>query len=155
VETTKLITIWTDGGARSNPGPAGIGAVIAQSTPHEQKHETLFEVSEYIGPTTNNQAEYKALVTALTKLLDYATEHGIDPKHITLQLFTDSELMAYQVQGKYKVKNAELLPLKSEVVSKLALFAGYTITPIRREFNAAADKLVNAAIDAAYVESGH
>ena len=151
------ISIWTDGGARSNPGPAGIGAVVALSDPSEPntKGETLFEVSEYIGQATNNQAEYRALVTALTKLFEYLQKNNIDASSVTLQLFTDSELMAYQVQGKYKVKNIELQPLHREIVDKLAAFASYSITPVRREFNVRADKLVNQAIDAAYAGSGH
>ncbi len=146
--------LWTDGGARNNPGPAGVGAVIATLNDNGG-YETLLEVSEYIGATTNNQAEYRALLAALDAATTYLTEQGQDPAATDLHIHTDSELMAYQIQGKYKVKNAELRPVYDEAIQRLSRFGNYTVVPVRREQNQQADKLVNQAIDAALAQVGH
>ena len=149
-----VLSIWTDGGARNNPGPAGVGAVIARPV-ESGSHETLVEVSEFIGQTTNNQAEYRALLAALEAARHYLTTHGQDPTKADLHIYTDSELMAYQIQGRYKVKNAELRPVYDEAIQRLSQFGNFTITPIRREQNQRADMLVNQAIDAALAQVGH
>ncbi len=148
-DITKLV-INTDGGARNNPGPAGIGAVISNKA-----GEVLAEVSEFIGSTTNNQAEYQALIAGLQAAIQYLDTISQQTVVTEVSIFTDSELMAYQIQGKYKVKNSELQPLHEHARSLLGKFAGYTITPIRREKNQVADKLVNQAIDAALAQVGH
>jgi ribonuclease HI len=146
----QYIALWTDGGARGNPGPAAIGGVIAAvaadfdpQTPTEK--DVLATYSKYIGSTTNNQAEYQALEMGLEQI----AQINQNPNDIILKLFTDSELMAYQIQGKYKVKNAELKPLYERITQILSQYKSYTITPIRREKNQQADKLVNEALDAA------
>lgn len=129
----KLI-INTDGGARGNPGPAGIGVVIKGEDGH-----VLKEIAEYIGETTNNQAEYKALIAALkaAKLL----------KAEDVTVLADSELMVKQIKGEYKVKNEGLRPIYAEAKKLLAHFSSFDIRHVVREKNKEADKLVNIAID--------
>lgn len=141
----KKFAIWTDGGSRGNPGSAGIGVRIEDST--QPENSPVAEIGEYIGIATNNQAEYRALDRAVDWLIDYCQNNKIDSKQIELTFYTDSELMAYQIQGRYKVKNLELKPIHERITSKLAKFASYTISPIRREKNSAADLLVNKALD--------
>lgn len=132
----KTAKIWTDGGARGNPGPAGIGAVI-----EDPSGELLAEVSEYIGEATNNQAEYRAMIAALEK----AQALGIED----VTIHADSELMVRQLQGKYKVKNMGIQPLFAQAKDLLSGFRRYTLRHVRREANAVADALVNQALDAA------
>ena len=124
-------TIYTDGGARGNPGPAGIGAVIKGDKP--------LDVSEYIGKTTNNVAEYQALIRGLS----VAHEHG----YTDVDVFCDSELIVKQIKGEYKVKQPHLVPLRNQCQILFTKFAKFSITHVRREFNKEADKLVNQAID--------
>lgn len=129
------VIIHTDGASRGNPGEAGIGVTI--STTDGQK---IAEISEYLGITTNNIAEYKALIRGLEEaLLSGATE---------VEVYTDSELMARQINGQYKVKNEGLLPLYGEAKKLLGQFGSAKVTHVRRELNKAADKLANLAIDA-------
>ena len=129
-------TVHVDGGARGNPGPAAIAAVVSDAD-----GEILHEASETIGRATNNVAEYRALLLGIDRgLLLGATE---------LDLVGDSELIVKQVQGKYKVKDAGLKPLHAEVRSKLAGVGSWSIRHVRREHNAEADRLVNEALDAA------
>ena len=92
------LTIYTDGGARGNPGPAGIGAVLK-----DENNETVATVSEFIGEATNNQAEYKAVIAAVKK----AKQLGANE----VELYSDSELVCEQLNQKYKIKNKELAPL--------------------------------------------
>lgn len=131
--------IWTDGGARGNPGPAGIGARITQND------QVLAELSDYIGKATNNQAEYQALLRAL----EWLVNHIESTSSYQVQVLTDSELMAYQIQGRYRVKNTDLQPIYHQVMRRLNQFSGYTIIPVSREKNQLADRLVNQAIDRA------
>lgn len=140
---STIYTIWTDGGARGNPGPAAIGARILQAK------TVLAELSLYLGKRTNNQAEYQALIEALEWLIAYLNQKHQLTINCQIQIFTDSELMAYQIQGRYRVKNGNLQPLWRRVMSLLNQFGGYTITPVRREKNQVADRLVNQAIDQA------
>ena len=130
----KAATLFTDGGARGNPGPAGIGFVLSQigSAP--------FEYGEYIGTATNNQAEYRALLACLTK----AKKQGIQE----LQCFLDSELVVKQVRGEYRVKNEDLKILLGEIKKILPTFSRVTFEHVPRSKNAHADKLVNVALDA-------
>ncbi|OGF25535.1 hypothetical protein A2331_01565 [Candidatus Falkowbacteria bacterium RIFOXYB2_FULL_34_18] len=131
----KLI-IYTDGGARGNPGPAGIGAVI------KNKDGKLIDtVSEYIGKTTNNQAEYRAVIAALDKIKDCEAEE--------LNFFLDSELVVKQLNGEYRVKNQELAPLFVKIYNTTMKYKKVTFRHVRRELNKEADKLVNEAIDRA------
>lgn len=127
------LTIFTDGGARGNPGPAGIGIVI------KSNGKTVKEYGSYIGVATNNQAEYKALISALetTKNLG-ATE---------VEVFMDSELIVKQIKGEYKVKHPELAPLFLKLHNLRVGFKKFSITHIPREKNKEADLQVNKAID--------
>lgn len=130
-----MLTLWTDGGARGNPGPAGIGVVIRAHT-----GEVVAEIAEYLGNATNNQAEYTALVRGVARALELgATE---------VLIHSDSELMVRQIEGQYQVKNAGIRPLYDQAKALLGKFRRFTIRHVRREFNAEADALVNQAIDA-------
>ena len=129
------IIINTDGGARNNPGPAGIGIVI--SDPSGKIIETH---KEYIGEATNNVAEYQALITGLHR----AKKHK--PDEIECRL--DSELVVKQVTGVYKAKD-EGMKEKLAEVRELVFFKNITFVHVKRELNKAADKLVNEALDEA------
>ena len=130
------LTVHVDGGARGNPGPAAIAAVVSDAD-----GEILHEANETIGRATNNVAEYKALLLGIDRgLMLGATE---------LDLVGDSELIVKQVQGKYKVKDAGLKLLHAEARAKLADVGSWSIRHVRREHNAEADRLVNEALDAA------
>ena len=130
----KLI-VNVDGGARGNPGPAAIGAVV-----QDVEGAVLEERGERIGTATNNVAEYKALLLGIERARDLgATE---------LELVGDSELIVRQVKGEYKVKDASLRELHGEVKRALVPLESWAIRHVRREANAEADRLVNEALDA-------
>ncbi len=129
----KLI-IFTDGGARGNPGPAGIGAVI-----YDSDKKIIAEISEYLGETTNNQAEYRALIAALKR----ATT--LEAKEI--ECYLDSELVVKQLNREYKVKNKDLAPLFLEIHNLSLNFKNISYTHIPRERNKEADRLANEAMD--------
>lgn len=132
-------TIHTDGGARGNPGPAGIGAVI-----ESQGRKILLK--KFIGPATNNQAEYQALILALEHILaDMAGQGGLT----TIYCFLDSELIVQQLNGKYKIKNEGLKPLYQQVQSLIGHFHEVKFQHLPRSENQEADLLVNQAIDQA------
>ncbi|PIT97977.1 MAG: ribonuclease H [Candidatus Andersenbacteria bacterium CG10_big_fil_rev_8_21_14_0_10_54_11] len=124
--------LHTDGGARGNPGPAGIGFVLQIG-----RREIL--AGEYIGETTNNQAEYRALLGGLQRAL----AEGVTE----LQCYIDSELVVKQLAGQYRVKDIKLKPLYKQVCELVDRFARVSFTHVRREKNKVADKLVNEAID--------
>lgn len=128
------VTLHTDGASRGNPGQAGLGVVI-----FAEDGQKILEVSEYLGSTTNNVAEYQALIRGLeeAKILGATV----------VEVFTDSELMARQINGQYKVKNAGLIPLYQKAKELLSRFQSTKVSHIRREFNKEADKLANLAID--------
>lgn len=132
----KKLTIYTDGGARNNPGPAGIGAILLNENGDE-----VAAVSEYIGEATNNQAEYKAVIAAFVK----ADELGAEE----LDFFLDSELVVKQLKREYKVKNADLAPLFVQIHNASLAFKKVSFTHVPREENKEADRLVNLAIDKA------
>jgi ribonuclease HI len=128
--------LWTDGGARGNPGPAAYAFVL------EAEDGTVLDARGVaIGVATNNVAEYSALVAGLGK----AVERGVDD----LEVRSDSELMVKQMRGEYRVKNRDLQTLFLDA-SRLARELGrVTYTHVRREHNELADRLVNEALDAA------
>ncbi len=128
--------LYTDGGARGNPGPAGIGAVLLTAA-----GAVVEELAESIGAATNNVAEYQALLAGLEMALDRGVQ--------CLDVFLDSELVVRQVNGQYKVKDAGLKPLHAQACLLLSRFHEVDVKHVRREQNAAADALVNQAIDAA------
>lgn len=128
------LTIHTDGGARGNPGPAGIGVFI-----QDEGGKVLLEHSRYIGETTNNQAEYAAVVDAL----HHAKELGADE----IAFFLDSELVVKQLNGEYRVKDADLAQMFLKVHNARLAFRKVTFTHVRREQNKDADRLANEAMD--------
>lgn len=130
----KNLKIYSDGGARGNPGPAGIGVAI-----YNDKKELIFEISEYIGETTNNQAEYKACLAGIKKAKEFGAE--------IVDFYLDSELVVKQLNGEYKVKNKDLAPLFVKIYNETLNFKKVTFNHIRREFNKEADKLANRAMD--------
>ena len=132
------VEVQCDGGARGNPGPAAIGAVVLDVT--VDPPVLLTSVSECIGIATNNVAEYKACIEGLRAALEY------DPRCVRVR--ADSELMIRQLEGRYKVKSAHLKPLYDEARALLAEFPEVDLAHIRREKNVDADALVNAALDA-------
>jgi ribonuclease HI len=130
------VVVHVDGGARGNPGPAAVAAVA--SSP---EGEQLGERNAFIGETTNNVAEYRALLLGL----ELARELGADE----VEIMGDSELVARQIGGEYKVKHAGLKPLFAEAMRELRGFERWAVRPVRREQNARADELVNEALDEA------
>jgi ribonuclease HI len=129
------LTIHVDGGARGNPGPAAIGAVVS-----DESGETLLERGQAIGRATNNVAEYRALLLGI----ELARELGADE----LELIGDSELVVRQVRGEYKVKKPDLKPLHTQVREALARLDSWSIRHVKREQNAEADRVVNETLDA-------
>lgn len=126
--------LYTDGGARGNPGPAGIGGVIYTNS------VKVGEFSHYIGEATNNQAEYKAFI----KGLELAKGHDIDE----LECKLDSELIVKQISGEYKVKSVQLRPLFERAKGLMATFNSVQVSHVPRSENKIADALVNQALDA-------
>jgi len=136
----KLI-INTDGGARGNPGPSGIGVVIATDD-----GKTISFHKKYIGEATNNVAEYKALILALQEAQRI---FNLESSILNLEVNMDSELIVRQMQGRYKIKDERLKILASEVLKLIKQFKTVSFNHVRREQNKLADKLVNEAIDEA------
>jgi ribonuclease HI len=130
----KLV-VHVDGGARGNPGPAAIGVVVADA-----EGNVLDELAETIGVATNNVAEYRALLRGV----EWARGLGADE----LQIVNDSELVARQLTGAYKVKHAAMKPLYEEAIAALRAFERWEIQSVPREQNSRADELVNRALDA-------
>ncbi len=130
----ERVTVHVDGGARGNPGPSAVAAVASDGAGEE-----LAERSEYIGEATNNVAEYKAVLLGL----GLARELGATK----VDVVNDSELVARQIEGRYKVKNAGLKPLYLEAMENLRGFAAWSVTSVRRESNERADELVNETLD--------
>ncbi len=133
---SRRIFINTDGGARNNPGPAAIGIVL-----RDENKNQLECYKECIGNTTNNVAEYKALIKALQLAAKYTRDE--------VSIFTDSELVVKQVKGYYRIKSPELFPLFKEVKNNERAFRKvfYNHVPRTNKFQAAADQLVNEALN--------
>ena len=130
------VVVHVDGGARGNPGPAAAAAVL--TTPDG---ELLEEVTELLGETTNNVAEYRALLLGLR----HARALGAS----AVEVVNDSELIAKQVNGEYKVRHEAMRPLHAEARAALQEFDSWSVRTVRREANADADLLVNQTLDAA------
>jgi len=128
------LTIFTDGGSRNNPGPAAIGVVIGDK-----------EYAEYLGETTNNVAEYQAVIFALKKVRHLLGKEKLKNTEIVINL--DSELVANQLNGKYKILEPDLQPLFIEVWNLKFDFPDLKFQYIPREKNKRADKLVNEVLD--------
>ena len=128
------MVIHVDGGARGNPGPSAIGVVVSDSEGAVRE-----EVAERIGVATNNVAEYRALL----KGRERAAALGASE----IELVNDSELVARQITGAYKVKHPAMKPLHAEAVAALGQFERWRIRSVPRAQNARADELVNLALD--------
>jgi ribonuclease HI len=132
----QTLVLHVDGGARGNPGPAAIGVVICAPD-----GSVVEEVGETIGVATNNVAEYRALLRGLER----AAALGADQ----VRVINDSELVARQVTGVYKVKHPAMRPLHAQATEALRAFSSWSIESVPRAQNAGADALVNQALDAA------
>ena len=138
----------TDGGARGNPGPAGSGAVIERMV--DGTLELVEEVSEWLGETTNNVAEYKAVIFALESVKRHAVALPV-----VVDAYLDSQLIAEQMAGNYRVRNEGLKPLYNRVRELVTELGGaVTFEHVPRAQNKHADRLVNEAIDRALEQRG-
>ena len=131
--------LHADGGARGNPGPAGIGVVLEDET-----GEVIAEIAAGIGEATNNVAEYSALIAGL----ELALERGVT----RIDVLMDSELVVSQMKGEWKIKNDRLRALAVRARSLLNRFEEGSMRHVRRELNADADKLANQGMDAAMLD---
>lgn len=135
------LVVNVDGGARGNPGPAAIGVVVS-----DPDGNVVDELGEPIGVATNNVAEYRAVIRAA----ELARSLGAQE----LELIGDSELVARQLTGAYRVRHPSLKPLHGEALRALGSFESWRVRTVPRELNARADALVNAALDGAQRASG-
>lgn len=131
----KRLVIHTDGGARGNPGPAGIGVVIRDA----DTLETLEEHGEYVGETTNNQAEYRAVILGLTRAIALGADQ--------VEIVTDSELLVKQAQGLYRVKNPGIVDRFQEMQHLCRQLKACRFRHVPREHNKRADYLSNVGMD--------
>ncbi|MEA1913337.1 MAG: ribonuclease HI family protein [candidate division WOR-3 bacterium] len=130
----RVVKVYTDGASRGNPGPSSIGILIINEEGKEIKR-----ISEYIGTTTNNIAEYRALLRAIMECRKL--------KFGSVQFFTDSQLLANQINGIYRVTNEDLKPLYVKLKGELLSFKGWSVVYIPRGKNSIADLLANQALD--------
>lgn len=133
------VTIHTDGGARGNPGPAAIGVVVEGGSVGKK------EYGEYLGETTNNEAEYKAVIFALKKLKHLVG--SAESKASDVEVVLDSELLERQLNGEYKIKEKNLQNYFVEVWNLKSDFGSVSFRHVRREENSDADRLVNQILD--------
>jgi len=127
------VIINTDGASQGNPGPAAIGVTI-----RDERKRQLASISRRIGRTTNNQAEYQAIIAALEEAIKLGANR--------VELRSDSELVVKQINGQYRVKNASLKPLHQKVNQLRGQLGGFSITHVNREQNKEADHLANMAL---------
>ena len=139
--TARKVVVHVDGGARGNPGPAAIGVVVSDCD-----GEVLDEVAEPIGVATNNVAEYRALLRGVERAAALGAREA--------EFVNDSELVAKQLNGLYKVKHPAMKPLYEEAVTALRGFERWKIRSVPRAQNARADALVNRALDASAGRAG-
>lgn len=128
------LNLFSDGGARHNPGPAAAGYILRDETGN-----VLEKKGEYLGPATNNEAEYRALISGLTAAKRFAPA--------TVTCFLDSELVVRQLKGEYRIKEAHLQKLAAAVRALESSFSGVRYQHIAREKNVEADRLVNLTLD--------
>jgi ribonuclease H / adenosylcobalamin/alpha-ribazole phosphatase len=131
----KRFLIHTDGAARGNPGPAGAGAILRDAA----NGDVVAEIAQSLGRATNNVAEWTAVELGLREALRLGATH--------VDLRMDSELVARQLAGVYRVKHPDLKPIHARVVALLNRFRAYTVGHVPRELNRDADRLSNLAID--------
>jgi ribonuclease HI len=134
--SSEEAVLWSDGAARGNPGPAGIGIMLKT-----KDGRVLVAEGRFVGRTTNNVAEYKALLLGLERALECGVRR--------LDVRADSELLIKQLKGQYRVKNAGLKPLVAEARALIQRFESVKLEHVRRELNVEADRLANAGIDEA------
>ena len=132
---SSRLLIYTDGAARGNPGPAGLGAFIRNA----ETGQVVAELARFLGTRTNNYAEWTAVEAALEEALRLGATH--------VDLRMDSELVARQISGRYRVKHPDLRPIHARVMAMLARLQGYTVAHVPRELNKDADRLSNIAVD--------
>ncbi len=137
----SVYVIRTDGGARGNPGPAALGAVI-----ETEQGAVLKEIAEYIGEKTNNEAEYRAPIEGLKKLKSLIGK--AEAKKAQVQVVADSELMVKQMNGQYKIENPNMQKFFLELWNLKLDFGKVTFESVPRSENKHADSLVNQALDA-------
>jgi len=135
------VIVHIDGASRGNPGPAAYGVVMESAD-----GSRLAEFSGYLGKTTNNVAEYQGLLAAL--------DHALSKHYLRVKVQTDSELLARQIEGVYKVKNPGLRPLHAAAGQLIRRFDSFSIEHVPRELNREADRLANQALDAAAAGKG-
>ncbi len=138
-QLAEKIVVYTDGGSRGNPGPAAIGVVISGIG------KEIKEYSEFLGNKTNNEAEYQAVIFALKKVRQLAGRDNL--KKTEVEMRVDSELIARQLRGEYKVEEKNLQPLFMEIWNLRFDFPHLIFKEIPREENQKADRLVNACLD--------
>ncbi len=129
----KRVVIFTDGASQGNPGPASIGAVIK-----DEQGRVITSISQSIGHTTNNQAEYRAIIAALEKAIELGAKQ--------VEMRSDSELVVRQINGQYRVKKASLKPLYQKVKQQLSQLEGFTLTHIPGQENTEAHNQANMAL---------
>jgi ribonuclease HI len=132
-------TIFADGGSRGNPGLAGSGAII-----RDEKGKVVGEVSEFLGHTTNNVAEYTGILCALEVLLSYVGAAAPDTKVVVKM---DSMLVVKQMKGEYRIKHPNLVPLAARAKELVSHFGAVSFAHVYREHNKEADALANKAMD--------
>jgi ribonuclease HI len=130
----RKLLVETDGAARGNPGLAGAGVIIK-----DEAGKTLETIGEFLGVATNNQAEYKALIVALAAVQRY------QPEAVTVR--SDSELMVKQINGQYRVRHPQIVPLYQQAMELATAFPNFSIVHVPREKNPGADRVANVAID--------
>ncbi len=132
--TNSYATLYTDGASRGNPGKAGAGVIL-----YDAAGQILSESKRFLGTCTNNEAEYRALILGLETALKLQ-QHNV-------KIYLDSELVVRQMEGLYKIKNANLARFAMEAKKLLTFFKSYSIQHVPRHKNAEADRLANEAID--------
>lgn len=136
----KELEIYIDGASKGNPGPSGIGVVICQDG------QTIKNISSFIGNTTNNIAEYTALI--------YGLQEGLMLNAERIKINTDSQLLYRQINKVYKIKNPNILGLYNQVLHLMSAFKGVSINHIPRKANCGADKLATKAIKKTCLSAG-
>lgn len=140
------LNIYSDGGARGNPGPAAAGFVAYTEGAHDKNESKIFDFGHYLGETTNNIAEYKALYMAMKWLRQYVNKEKVEVKSVTFHL--DSELVVKQLNGVYKIKNANLKRIYDWIQSVKNDYKFNTkFVHVPRKENKEADAIVNEVLD--------
>lgn len=140
IKKNGKIVVYTDGGSRGNPGPAAIGAVI-----QDEKKHTIKKYAKTIGEKTNNEAEYEAVIFALQKVRQIFGKEKI--KNLEIEIRMDSELVARQLRGEYKIIEEKLFPLFIKIWNLKIGFPFLTFKEVPREENKEADRLVNEILN--------